>query len=72
MMNGLIMMKMNINTELRKLPEGFGSWINKLSTCRHREHDFPSMLYVRPGHTITHTCPNCGHQTSCTGPETWC
>lgn len=29
-------------------------------TCRHPEHEPPSMLYIPPGKGYRHVCPGCG------------
>lgn len=36
--------------------------------CRHPDHSFPCMLYIPPGQTYTHICPDCGQSISVTAP----
>lgn len=45
---------------------------DKLKPCLSPSHNFPSMLYVRPGESYTHTCPSCGHQITVRGRQAWC
>jgi len=40
-----------------------------LKCCNHPGHNFPTMLYIPPGKSVTHTCPGCGHVTTCRGTD---
>lgn len=51
---------------LRRLPDMVES-----KPCNHREHEPPSMVYLKPGR-YEHTCPGCGHVTYFSVPEVQC
>ncbi len=39
--------------------------------CMHPEHNFPTMLYIPPGRSYTHTCPGCGQTQTVHQPMVW-
>lgn len=46
------------------------SWIKK--PCMNPEHDFPSMIYIPPGESFTHTCPGCGNKITAQNSIVYC
>jgi len=45
-------------------------WLPKI--CRHRDHEYPKHLVIKPGEAYEHVCPGCGRVTILRGPDvTW-
>ena len=57
-------MNINFNTKKNKY------WEEK--PCYHRSHNFPTMIYIPPGQSFTHTCPGCGQKQTVHSPDIRC